>query len=73
MSSSRRVNGPHGSKRRLYPAGHLSEQRLKIGHSFLVNYDPTSLIVGVAVAEHENVLHDGLRQKGGLLRTHSRA
>lgn len=73
MSPSRRVDGPHGSKRRLYPTGHLSEQRLKVGHSLLVNYDPPSLIVGVAVAEHENVLHDRLRQKGRLLRTHIRA
>lgn len=73
MASPRRVDVPHGSKRGLYPAGHLSQQRLEGGHSLLVDHDPTSLIVRVAVAEHEDVLHDGLSQKVGLVRAHPRA
>lgn len=73
MASPRRVDVPHSPERGLYPAGHLSEQRLEGGHPLLVDDDAPSLVIRVAVAEHEDVLDDGLSQKVGLLHVHRRA
>lgn len=72
MASSGGVDVPHGSKRSLYPTGHLSQQSLKVGHSLLVYHDPTSLVVRISITEHEHVLHHRLRQKVGLFRSHRR-
>lgn len=60
VASSRCVDVSHRSKRGLDPAGHLSQQTLKVGHPLLVYDNPASLEVRIAVSEHENVLHDGL-------------
>ena len=73
VSFSRRVDVPHRSERGLNPAGHLPQQSLEIGHPLLVDDDPASLVVRVAVPEHENALHHGLREKVWLLRAHRRA
>lgn len=73
VASPRGVDVPHSSERGLHAAGHLSEERLEGGHALLVDDDSPGLVVRVAVAEHEDVLDDGLSQEVGLLRTHRRA
>lgn len=65
-----RVDVPHRPERSLYPAGHLSQQRLEVTHSLLVDDYPSCLVVRVSVPEHEDVFHHGLREKVWLLRTH---
>lgn len=70
MASPRRVDVPHSSERGLDPAGDLSEEGLEGGHPLLVDDNAPSLIVRVAVAEHEDVLDHGLSQEVGLLRVH---
>lgn len=70
VASSRCVDVPHGSKGRLHPAGHLSQQSVKIAHPLLVNHYTASLVVRVAVSVHKNVLHNGLREKVWLVGAH---